>query len=169
MSSSNLFIRYQRAFADTGNGDFWHEVTADLTPWAGQVIDISWDFGSSSRNNEAGWYIDDIAIRRPDYSALSQENITSTPDGIEFSIFPNPFNTACKISMKASSKIDVIEIFDISGRLVKKIKINIKGSIEDNEIVTIWDCRDDSGKYLPSGIYLIKPKNRPSQKAILIR
>ncbi|RKZ29078.1 hypothetical protein DRQ36_09420 [bacterium] len=62
MSQWNRLIAYQDAYADDDRGVYWHEVSVDLTPWEGDSVYISWDFGSSGSNVESGWFIDDVSI-----------------------------------------------------------------------------------------------------------
>ncbi|MDY0003180.1 MAG: DUF4215 domain-containing protein [Polyangia bacterium] len=40
----------------------WHQVTIDLSPWAGQLIQISWNLEGTAAGTHPGWYIDDILI-----------------------------------------------------------------------------------------------------------
>ncbi len=61
-SEWNYLIPYQTSYADNDYGDYWHEVSIDLSPWEGEEITISWDFGSSNNNVESGWFIDDVVI-----------------------------------------------------------------------------------------------------------
>ncbi|KPK67856.1 hypothetical protein AMJ82_09675 [candidate division TA06 bacterium SM23_40] len=60
-STTNAGIPGEPCF--TGyNGDEWHKVTFNLTPYKGQNVIIRWHFGSNSYTNYVGWYIDDVRI-----------------------------------------------------------------------------------------------------------
>ena len=40
----------------------WHEVTADLTQFAGQTVVIRWTLGSDHSITRRGWYLDDMTV-----------------------------------------------------------------------------------------------------------
>jgi flagellar hook assembly protein FlgD len=71
--------------------------------------------------------------------------------------YPNPFSTSTKIPFnlhRRDAKSAEIKIYNIKGQLVKEFKIkNSKFEITGK---VIWDGTDESGKQLPSGIYLYK-------------
>jgi len=70
-SEWNYLIPYETSYADNDIGDYWHEVSIDLSPWEGEEITISWDFGSSNNNTECGWFIDDVVISTTPSNILS--------------------------------------------------------------------------------------------------
>ena len=43
-------------------GAGWHEVTVDLSSFAGQSVVIRWTLGSDGTVTERGWYLDDVAV-----------------------------------------------------------------------------------------------------------
>ena len=49
----------------TGNRISWTEVTVDLDPFAGQLVNIRWRMGCDSSLGAPGWYIDDVRIHFP--------------------------------------------------------------------------------------------------------
>jgi len=69
------------------------------------------------------------------------EEIQSNPSLFSISIIPNPFNSSCKISAPAGS---TLEIFDISGKLIRTIKMK---STEE-----LWQPEP----FISSGIYLVR-------------
>jgi len=78
----------------------------------------------------------------------------------QLSISPNPFNAACRITAPGE-----IEIFDVSGRLVRKLTPN-----SDSHV--IWDGSDENGKSLPSGLYLARastPQGYETKSITLLR
>ena len=145
MTVWNNLIPYQQSYADDDNGNFWHRASVDISAWAGMDIYISWDFGSSSRNTESGWFIDDVAIGYTDYTAISSGS--SIPKAMEIGVHPNPFNATCVIETAAP-----VEIFDISGRMVRLLEHKSNGKIAR----TVWNGRNEAGDELPSGIYFIR-------------
>ncbi|RKZ33902.1 hypothetical protein DRQ33_03305, partial [bacterium] len=50
------------AWGDDDQGNFWYRVQFDLSPWAGDTISFSVIFVSNNWTNEAGIYIDDVAL-----------------------------------------------------------------------------------------------------------
>ncbi|MCK5832080.1 T9SS type A sorting domain-containing protein [bacterium] len=83
-------------------------------------------------------------------------------------VSPNPFNSACRIKIIGESSSEV-RIFDLSGRLVRSITPSNKCGISD----VTWNGRNDAGRDLPSGVYLISQLSRDgrnySSRAVLIR
>lgn len=99
------------------------------------------DLGPSGFDNETGYGMVNA------YSAVLASNIyekANRPEGMSIQAFPNPFNAACRISAPAE-----VEIFDVSGRLIRKLTPN-----SDSHV--IWDGSDENGKSLPSGVYLAR-------------
>ena len=78
--------------------------------------------------------------------------------------YPNPFNplTTIKYDLPENSFVELF-IFDLLGREVKSL---IRGNTEAGFKSITWDSKDNSGKPLPSGVYLylIKAKSLSSEK-----
>jgi len=70
------------------------------------------------------------------------------PEKAEIYIYPNPFNASCRIELPVDYSIGNVEIFDISGKMVRNLDV-----IGSN---AIWDGLDESGESLPTGLYLIR-------------
>ena len=155
MTEWNNLVPYQRAYADEDIGDYWHRASVDLTPWEGEEIYISWDFGSSSRNVESGWFIDDVLIGYIEVTAAEEKAPRPETDKIEVS--PNPFNATCKISVSGD-----IEILDVTGRVVSRQSISGEA---------VWKGTSDAGRELPSGVYFIRKvdSEKPATRVILLR
>ena len=85
-------------------------------------------------------------------STLNVENFSSEAS---FSIYPNPANN----SFKTNKEISKLEIFDITGKLVK----SFEGNSSQNEDYNISD--------LSKGVYLIKiqDKNKATSTSKLIK
>lgn len=76
--------------------------------------------------------------------------------------YPNPFNSNTNISfyLKNSASVD-ISIFDIKGRLVRKL---VAAEIFNNGKNTIsWDGKNDEGKLMSSGIYFCRFTTKQNQ------
>ncbi|HHS50297.1 MAG TPA: T9SS type A sorting domain-containing protein [candidate division Zixibacteria bacterium] len=67
---------------------------------------------------------------------------------------PNPFNATTKIAFDIPSDSHVeLEIFDIQGRLVRRL---VSGDTPAGFHSVIWDGRTDAGSSAPSGVYLYR-------------
>ena len=70
---------------------------------------------------------------------------------------PNPFSSATGISVifpeKGVSKNRRLEVYDVSGRMVKSFDISEKGS---GKVKLVWDGRDEAGGTVSSGIYFCR-------------
>ncbi len=76
------------------------------------------------------------------------------PQEIGFKVWPNPFNSACRIEAPAGAEI---EIFDVNGRLVEKM-----GGAAFESGARIWS----PGNRVTTGVYLIKMTDGNSIKTV---
>jgi hypothetical protein len=86
--------------------------------------------------------------------------------------YPNPFNPSITIVLKnfrnIENKLD-IEIFDILGRQVRRLKI---ADLRAGRSEISWDGRDEDGRPMTSGIYLFRANNGTESavfKAVLLK
>ncbi|MCK4233327.1 hypothetical protein KAX75_02795 [candidate division WOR-3 bacterium] len=90
---------------------------------------------------------------------------------------PNPFTSEVRIQTtedrKGNSDIcfptsDLyLEIYDVSGRLVKKLSLPTAYSVLPTG--GTWDGRDEKGKELQSGIYFLKLNGKPAGKVVKVK
>jgi flagellar hook assembly protein FlgD len=67
---------------------------------------------------------------------------------------PNPFNPATTLGFALASPGRVVmSVYDPAGRLVRRL-VDGHRSAGPHEVV--WDGRDDAGRSLPSGTYLVR-------------
>ncbi len=66
------------------------------------------------------------------------------PEITEIKAYPNPFNSSCIITARED-----VEIYDISGRIVKYLH-----TAQNRRI--LWDGLDDTGQEIPNGVYLVR-------------
>lgn len=82
----------------------------------------------------------------------------SSPDNPVFpslTVFPNPSSSFVSFQYTASEvNTGVLEIFNISGRLIRSINLNSYSNQQLSQI--IWNRRDESGERVSAGIYLAK-------------
>jgi hypothetical protein len=82
-----------------------------------------------------------------------RENVPSLPLTL-LQNSPNPFSTQTKIGFELpSAAAATIRIYDVSGRLVKRIE-RVDAHKGFNAI--LWDGRDESGRDVASGIYFYR-------------
>jgi len=74
-----------------------------------------------------------------DYTGIGEE-FSQKPDNLKLDVYPNPFNSACKINAPVGSDIDV---FDINGR-----KVYSQSTIESSSLDWTPDRARSSGTYL---------------------
>jgi minor extracellular serine protease Vpr len=98
------------------------------------------------------------------YSALSTTGIRqkavhdNQTEAFEINNYPNPFNAQTKFYIKLGDRSSTgakLEIWDISGRLVRDLEISdAVGTVQLS-----WDGRDNNGIRLPSGLYIARLKS----------
>ncbi len=68
---------------------------------------------------------------------------------------PNPFNPSTKIGFTLDSDEAVeLAVFDLTGRRVRTLLESVR--LEAGVHSAVWNGRDDSGRALPSGVYLAR-------------
>ncbi len=91
-----------------------------------------------------------------------------TPMGLK--VWPNPFNprTSVKLTLTAPGAVTV-DVLDLRGRRVRSL---FAGAREPGEHVLVWDGRDDAGRALSGGVYLVRARGSGAQaivKSVLAR
>jgi len=84
--------------------------------------------------------------------------------------YPNPFNKETMIRFRLLGEMNIrLSIYNQNGQLIKHL---FHGYLVKNEYVCSWDGRDNNGKLVPSGIYIIRMQSDAkvqSKKMILIK
>jgi photosystem II stability/assembly factor-like uncharacterized protein len=93
-------------------------------------------------------------------------------------VHPNPLINSGEVSLNLGSRDQKgresaarLCAFDLSGRLVKTFDLSAAAAGKGSSTIN-WDCRDNSGNELPSGIYFLKLMSGDSEatrKAVLLR
>lgn len=75
-------------------------------------------------------------------------------------VYPNPCREQARIEMtlidalaKGSAEAPRLEIYDLRGRLVRRIS---GGSVANGRVSVVWDGRDGDGRRAPGGLYLYR-------------
>jgi phage tail sheath protein FI len=84
---------------------------------------------------------------------------------------PNPFNpmTTLRYSLDRDCAVS-LRIYDPAGRLVRKVLSRVARTVGDHQVP--WNGRDDSGRAVPSGVYLVHleaGKETKTQRILLAR
>jgi hypothetical protein len=86
------------------------------------------------------------------------------PKIASLSAYPNPFNSSVTISLGGFSGLTDIAVYDIAGRLVRRIEA-VGGR-------AVWDGRDANGLAVESGLYFVRAaggKGKASTKIVLLK
>lgn len=147
-SQYSLYTSWETVYGGNDNGNFWQFEAIDLTPWAGETITIYFDFGSSSVNTEAGWYINNIYILGAETVGDIGHMPENKPEELSLAAHPNPFNSTVELSIWNPDDGDSrIQIFDVNGRLIE----TIQNKTTKGQNTIRWDAGDN-----PAGIYFVR-------------
>ncbi len=146
-SQYNHFVKWETIYGDDDIGNFWQFEAIDLSPWTGHIVTVCFDFGSSSANVEAGWYINNVYLVGVSETGEIHNVNPEFPERLSISASPNPFNSAVDIQIRVPDKNCELRIYDISGRLTADLSERIS---EKSETIR-WEARD-----VPSGLYFAK-------------
>ncbi len=156
VSDHNPWIGGEWAFGGESNGDGWHYNRFYLYDWAMQdSVTIRFQLSADGAGTNRGWYIDDMVIVDDPSGTTGVAEEYKTPGEMSLSAYPNPFNASTNIEFNISRPGEVtLDIFDISGRRVRKITDN--ENYDRGKHSLIWDGKNNAGETLPSGVYLVK-------------
>ncbi|RKY59295.1 MAG: hypothetical protein DRP95_05200 [Candidatus Latescibacterota bacterium] len=96
------------------------------------------------------------------------ESSSSVPKGYRLSAFPNPFNSRTSILVEVPESDAVLAVYDVKGRKVRTIAEGIPAG----EYAISWDGRDDAGKPVASGVYIVRLRGRTggiARRLVLLR
>ncbi|MFQ6613540.1 MAG: LamG-like jellyroll fold domain-containing protein [Fidelibacterota bacterium] len=98
-------------------------------------------------------YFDNVMVTANE--ALTVDPITSPVLPVEISLeqnYPNPFNPSTSIAFQlGTDRVVSLDVINIRGEQVKNL---VEGYLPANRYRVEWDGRDESGRFVPSGVYL---------------
>ncbi len=105
-----------------------------------------------------------------EFQATSSVDATTTLGRLTLRAYPNPFNpmTAIEFSLPDEGAME-LAIYDVSGRKVRSL---FSGTRDAGTHTLVWDGKDDSGRPLASGVYLMRgldEGNATTGKLVLAR
>jgi hypothetical protein len=142
------------AFVGHPGGEYYYMVRGFNADWG-------WGDYSYLRRTEVS-----LGITQGDVS----DPITSTPS---ISLLNNPAGGRIQISYtlgNVDTDVAQLKVYDATGRSVRDLSSRL--SVIGHPSSVIWDCRDESGRTLPSGIYFVQFKAgdfEQVEKAIVLR
>ena len=124
-------------FDDIAAGGSGHGAMGDQGYWCGKVF----------------VYAGNADLEEADPDVEISEEITQKPE-IIFNAYPNPFNPTVKFEIEAkNNNLFEIEIYNIKGQCLKKIKIDNHQSVKD---FPVWNGKDSNNNFVSSGVYFCK-------------
>lgn len=107
---------------------------------------VYWTWGSC--------YSQAVVKLLPNGQVANQDEVQA-PAANMLTAYPNPMKNQLSIKADPSLRGESIEVYNIRGELVRRLKLT------DSE--TIWDGKDSSGRNCPSGVYLLRSNNVKNQ------
>jgi len=141
----------------SGQSGGWVGSVFDVSAWIGQTFTLSFLFTSDSGVNDVGFFIDDLTFD-DGYQVVAVEDLApAPPGGPVVTNHPNPFNPATNVRWRVESPgaIDV-SVHDARGRMVRTL---LRETTSSTSGVIRWDGRDDAGRALPTGTYLVRVRD----------
>lgn len=129
-----------------------------------------WDIGLSVQQAADGGYViagishswaqgdDDVYLLKTDPETGIEEELISYPISIKprIVVYPNPCRGEMNIIINNThdKKIFSLKIYDISGRLIRDLLLDVDYSELPKTI--FWDGKDNFGDFLSNGVYLLR-------------
>jgi len=130
------------------------------------IINSAVDYGPVGEDNSYGWGLLNVWLAihlLPESTPVLEDGLPQVSSLIIN--YPNPFNSSTIITLGSQSRDgEVISIYDISGRIIRRLKI-------DAGRIAVWNGEDDKGRKVSTGIYFAKADGsaRISRKMSLIK
>lgn len=169
MNTGSILVT-QPAFSGTQGR--WEQVQVSLDDYIGLAdgIRLRFHMGSTASVEDAGWYIDDIALLNDLPQALAEARLPLPTHFALHQNYPNPFNPSTTIEFALPASLPVsLTVYDLGGRNVVTL---LDRRLEPGHHRATWDGRDASGRVVSSGIYLARlhtPKYSATRKMLLLK
>ena len=146
----------------------------ELLRWSARGLTAGW----SSQTTVAVTLWDPAANRYQGVTLANGQIHVASPSGVDrppgplrLELAPNPFNPGTSVRWTAPAGIAYrLELFDTRGQ---RLALLAEGTADGGDHATVWAGRDDSGRAVPSGVYLFRlsPAGRPPllARGVLLR
>lgn len=101
---------------------------------------------------------------RSDSSAVSADDVDPYPAYP----FPNPFNVQTTIGFRSTGHPAELTVYNILGQQVRRLSVSAVAGYRQ----PVWDGRDDLGRTVGAGIYLIRLRDGPrvhTMRVVLVK
>ncbi|MCK4579291.1 MAG: T9SS type A sorting domain-containing protein, partial [Candidatus Marinimicrobia bacterium] len=146
------YLATQPAFS--GRLDGWQPVQIDLSEYLSRTdsIMIRFHFSSTSREEDDGWYLDDISLQNSEL-LFASDMTNFHPGGFYlFQNYPNPFNGVTKFIFSLGSPGPVqVSIYNLLGHKVVGLSTGF-ATAGPHEL--IWNGHSELGIPVASGVYI---------------
>lgn len=149
----------------------FEQINLDLIPGAGSSSDLhEYSFEDTDIEPYTMYYYKLIDVEEETFNEIVHITITVVTGSLEddeidiphyyvSQNYPNPFNPETTIEFGVAPEEGMesehvrLYIYDLSGRLIKKL---VDRTMDAGSYDVIWDGTNDSGKPVPSGVYLYR-------------
>jgi len=144
-------LEYQPGWS--GESERWTGTVFDLSELTGGPFQFRFHFGSDGGVTSSGFFIDGITFDHGLAATPVPEPVPGAGPA-RLTAWPNPFNPAVTIAYVLSRPGPLeVSVFDLRGRRVARLH---DGMVAETQGQLRWDGRDDTGRSLASGVYLVR-------------
>lgn len=132
----------------------WSRTEIDLRRFIGQTVRLRFVMWSDAGGVASGAAIDDVQVygRPQDLTGVSAPGAGT----VSLSCSPDPCRGTLSIGVDAPGEMQVaVSVYDMAGRLVS---VPFPGGIGSGGAALSWNCCDEAGRPLPSGVYLVEAR-----------
>ncbi len=137
----------------SGGSDRWTGTVFDISGLTGGTFQFRLNFGSDGGVTGPGFFVDGITFGKGLEASPVPDPLPRVA-GISLKAWPNPFNPLVNISytITRAGRLEVA-VFDLRGRRLRQLHC---GPVQGLRGILQWDGRDDTGRSVASGVYLVR-------------
>jgi hypothetical protein len=158
-----VLLNGQKRFERFTNTPGWIDEKISFSELVGEVVLLELVTDSGKNDNWDWAYWADLLITAEDTGLAASNRTAGANQSVQETKFlpnyPNPFNPETWIPYQLAEAADVsVNIYDVSGRLVRKISVGFKpiGYYLTRERAAYWDGRNATGEPVSSGVYFLQ-------------